>query len=119
MKEIFFQDQTAKERNKRSLSLREIFTQGSCVHRAEIKTIFRLKEVRYFKDVAIAKEWVCNNMISADEHKRISILRISNTKSGKSLCQSKFVGVLYLISNNIVFTILFLHMLKIATHREF
>ena len=118
MIEVVFQDQIAKARKRRYLTLHESFARNGYQYIAERKTIYRLKEVNAFKDTGIANEWLCDKLNTISNSTELSVLSIYNTNKSESLLESKLSGLLYIMRSSTILTISFLQRFRVTVYRN-
>lgn len=118
MKEIIFNDHTATKKQKRSLSIHESFSHADYVFEAERKTIFKMREVYSFDEIAEANKWVCQRLQASVKTGGLSVLRVCNHDKGENLWERRQTGLIYIVRKGKVLAISFLHKLRVEVRKK-
>jgi hypothetical protein len=118
LREVTFHDLFRKDRKKRTLSIYEEFKKGGYLCLAERKAIFRLKEVRLFANINDAGSYIEQKLSLEDSLRQLSVLRIYNEKTDVNFWRSKLVSSVYVMYDNVVFTVLSMQILKVSIQKE-
>ncbi|MFH1867477.1 MAG: hypothetical protein ABH843_00775 [Candidatus Omnitrophota bacterium] len=118
MRQIIFNDNIAKRRHKRHLSIQESFTQNDYVFESEREAFFKIREVFSYNSIDEANSWICNKMQNVDISRGLSVLRVFNRKKRESYWERRQTGSFYIVRNGSVISITFLHKLRVEVHKK-
>ena len=118
MREIIFNDYTTTKKQKRLLFIHESFSYADYVFVAERKTIFKMREVYSFDDIAEANKWVCQRLQDSANTGGLSVLRVCNKDKGENLWERRQTGLIYIVRKGKVLAVSFLHKLRVGVRKK-
>lgn len=115
MREVIFKNLTSENGRKKDTCLKEVFEKDGVLARAERRYFYFVKNVSCLKNDEELHQWIKEqNTVHPDRKRNFHILKEHNNESGVDKLICKVLGTFYAVSNNKVYTIVFLHAFKIS-----
>lgn len=119
MRELIFKNLTTPASKKRDVSVEEIVERNGLVSSTKKRSMYFLRGIRHVKSKEELQEWINKRKKDpALTKKFFHILRkySDKTKEDKLICKMR--GSFYIISDESVYNIVFVHMIKIKIHKS-
>lgn len=119
MREVLFKNLTSVTSRKKDICLTEVFKKGELLTKTERRSFYYIKNITHLESEADLQVWIAaqnTSVISAKRH--FYIFKEHKDKMGQEKILCKIAGTFYVIVDNTVFTIAFLHSFRATFMKE-
>lgn len=119
MREVVFKNLTSITSRKKDIVLREIFHKDGIVSVTERRSFYYIKDITHLDNENDLQAWITTQNAAGTSSKRhFYIFKEHNDKLGEEKILCKIAGTFYVIVDNTVFTVAFLHSFRASFQRE-
>jgi len=115
MREVIFKDLTSIESRKKDILLKEVFEKDGVIARTERRCFYFIKNIIPIGGAGDLEKWASSQ--SAAQHninkRSFHILKEHKDAEGEDRLACKIFGTFYVVVDNMVYTIAFLHSFKV------
>ena len=119
MREVLFKNLTSVTSRKKDITLTEVFNKGGIVTKTERRSFYYVKDITHLDSETDMQAWISSqnaNQVSSKRH--FYIFKEHKDKLGLEKILCKIAGTFYVIVDNTVFTIAFLHSFRAIFAKE-
>jgi len=119
MRELIFKNLNQPRANKRDVSIEEIVQRNGVVSHTMKRSMYFVRDTHHVQSRKELQEWIRDRKKNPSlDRKFFHILRKYNAQSGEDKLICKMRGSFYIISNQEVYNIVFIHAIKIRINKE-
>lgn len=119
MRELIFRNLTKTAAKKRDISMEEVVEKNGVVSSTEKRSMYFVRDVRHMKSSDELHRWVARRKQNPSLDKKFfHILRKYSVKDKEDKLICKMRGSMYIISDQDLYNIVFIHTLKIRIHKS-
>jgi hypothetical protein len=119
MREVLFKNLTSVASRKKDITLKEVFQSGGLVTKTERRSFYYIKDIKHLESETDMQAWVnSQNASTASGKRHFYIFKEHSDKLGQEKILCKIAGTFYVIVDNSVFTIAFLHSFRATFAKE-
>lgn len=118
MREVLFKDLTSIESRKKDIFLKEVFEKDGVIAKTERRCFYFIKSIMPINGAADLEKWAYSQSQSAGPRpinkRSFHILKEHKDALGEDRLVCKIFGVFYVVVDNAVYTIAFLHSFRVT-----
>lgn len=115
MREVLYKNIVSMSSRKKDISVKEVYEKNGITARTERRCFYYIKEITSLKEVSDPEGFIqYKNMIEPVNRRHFHILKERKDGVGEDKLICKIIGTFYIIINNCVYTIAFLHSFKVC-----
>lgn len=116
MREMLYKNLTSIEKRKKEFWICESLENEKVIARTQRHCIYKVKNQTRIEDIQDLNKWIQERSTNNPPSyiKRFVVFKKSDSRTGEELFICKVIGNLYAIINGLVFSIAFMHIIKIT-----
>ena len=119
MRELIFKHLITPEAKKRDVSMEEVVEKNGLISSTKKRSMYFVRGVHHLKSKDKVEEWVERRKKNPMAGKKFfHVLRKYSTKDKEDKLMCKMRGSFYIISDQNIYNVVFVHAIKIKIHRE-
>lgn len=118
MREIVFKNLTSVNARKKDILLKEVSQKDGIVTKTERRSFYFIKDITHVDGEADLQKWLYAKNQESPQKRHFYIFKDHNDKRGSEKIVCKIAGTFYVIVDNNIFTIAFLHSFRVTLGKE-